>query len=103
MGATVQPAWIWGLSGLLFAIGAFCLAFRRQLLALILGVELMVNAANLAFVYYAVRYQDPRALAVALLVVALAAAEVVVGVSLILALHRRGGITDTEEARSLAG
>jgi NADH-quinone oxidoreductase subunit K len=76
---------------------------RRQLLAMILGIELMINAANLALVYYAIRYQDARALAVALLVVAMAAAEVVVGVSLILALNRRNGITETEEARTLAG
>jgi len=103
MTATIQPAWIWALAGLLFLLGGYCVAFRRQLIALILGVELMVNAANLALVFYAIRYQDPRALAVALLVVALAAAEVVVGVSLILVLHRKEGIADTEEARSLAG
>lgn len=103
MPTTIQPAWVWGLAGLLFLIGSFVLAFRRQLLSLILGVELMVNAANLALVFYAVRYQDPRGLAIALLVVALAAAEVVVGVSLILALHRHGDLTATEEVRSLAG
>jgi len=103
MADPLQPAWIWSLAGFLFLIGAFCVAFRRQLIALILGVELMVNAANLALVFYSVRYQDPRGLAVALLVVALAAAEVVVGVSLILVLHRKEGIADTEEARSLAG
>ena len=70
---------------------------------MILGIELMINAANLAFVYYAIRYQDARALVVALLVITMAAAEVVVGVSLILALNRRNGISATEEVQTLAG
>ena len=70
---------------------------------MILGVELIVNAANVALVYYAVRFHDARALVVALLVVTLAAAEAVVGISLVLTMYRKHGITETGEARSLAG
>lgn len=99
----ISPALAWSISGTLFLAGCLCLVLRRQLLAMVLGVELMVNAANLALVFYAIRYQDARALAVALLVVALAAAEAVVGISLILALDRRGGIAETEELRTLSG
>lgn len=99
----ISPSFIWSIAGAMFVAGCFCVMLRQQLLAMILGIELMINAANLALVYYAIRYQDARALAVALLVVTMAAAEVVVGVSLILALNRRSGITSTEEARTLAG
>lgn len=103
MPIAISPSWVWSVSGIMFLAGCFCITLRRQLLAMILGVELMINAANLALVYYAMRFQDAKGLAVALLVIALAAAEVVVGISLILTLHRKGEIVSTEEIQTLAG
>lgn len=94
---------VWATSGAMLLAGAACLVVRRQLLAMVLGVELMINAANVNFVYYAAQWNDPAGLAIALLVVAMAAAEVVVGFSLILALNRRGVAADTGEIRELAG
>jgi NADH-quinone oxidoreductase subunit K len=76
---------------------------RQQLLAMVLGLEMMINSANVAIVYYALRYHDARGLAVALIVIALAAAEVVVGISLILALNRKGEITETDQVQRLSG
>lgn len=98
----MNPSFLWSVSGLLFLLGAFCMAVRRHLLAMVLGLELMVNAANLLLVQAAVRRGDPGGLAVALLVIAAAAAEVVVGFSLILALGREGAV-ETQELRDLAG
>lgn len=98
----MASAWIWAVSGLLFILGFACMAVRRQLLAMVLGVELMINAANLALVYCAVQRQDPKALAVALLVIAAAAAEAVVGLALLVALSRQGSV-ETSEIRDLAG
>lgn len=97
------PPLLWGLSGTLFCLGFACMILRRQLLAMVLGLELMINAANLNILCYAARWQDPRAMAVALLVIAVAAAEAVVGFALILALHRRHLVHETEELRELIG
>lgn len=94
---------VWATSSILFLAGAACLVLRRQLLAMILGLELMVNAANVNLVYYAAQRNDPAGLAIALLVIAVAAAEIVVGFSLILSLNRRGEAGETGEIRDLAG
>ena len=94
---------VWTISSLLLIVGALCLCLRRQLLAMILGVELMLNGANVAIVYTAVRRSDPDGLAIALLIIAMAAAEVVVGFSLILSLNRRGLAAETSELTDLAG
>lgn len=83
----------WTVSTALFAVGAAFLVLRRQLVALVVGVELMVNAANVLIVFHAARRGDPAGFAVVLLALAAAAAEVVVGLALILSLRR-----DEEEA-----
>lgn len=93
---------VWAVSSLLFLAGAACLVFRRQLLAMILGAELLINAANLNFVYYAARWGNSEGLAIALLTIAVAAAEVVVGFGLLIALSRRESADDTGDIRSLA-
>ncbi|MBI3548044.1 MAG: NADH-quinone oxidoreductase subunit NuoK [Elusimicrobia bacterium] len=94
---------VWAVSGVMLLMGALCMTLRRQLLAMVLGVELMINAANVNIVYYAAQWKDPAGLAIALLVIAMAAAEVVVGFSLILRLNRIGVSADTGELRDLAG
>lgn len=94
---------VWSVCLLLFLSGLACLVLRRQLLAMILGLELMINSANVGLVYVASRRGDPEGLAVALLVIALAAAEAVVGLSLMLSLRLQDGSSDTEQLRELAG
>ena len=94
---------LWTVTGCLMFLGLCALVLRRQLLAMILGLELMINAANLIFVYYARVWSDPAGWAAALLVIAAAAAEVVVGLSLILALNRAGVEADTGSLRELQG
>jgi NADH-quinone oxidoreductase subunit K len=94
---------VWAISGGLFLSGALLLCLRRQLVAMAAGLELMLNAANVALVYGAGRHGDAEGLAIAFLVVAVAAAEVVVGLSLILALVRRDLPAEGEGLRELAG
>ncbi|MBI4425899.1 MAG: NADH-quinone oxidoreductase subunit NuoK [Elusimicrobia bacterium] len=92
----------WLVSAALLLCGLAALVLRRQLLAMLLGLELMVNAANLNFVFFGRERGDPAGWAAAILVIAVAAAEVVVGLSLIIALSRSSE-ADTESIRELQG
>ena len=94
---------LWATSGSLFILGAAFLVLRRQLIAMIIGLELMINAANLNIVFYAAHRGDAAGLAVAMLVIAAAAAEAVVGLSLILALLRERESAETDSLTDLSG
>ena len=94
---------LFALSCGLFVLGVAFLVLRRQLVAMVIGLELMINAANVIIVSAALAQGDPEGLAVALLVIAAAAAEVVVGLSLILALNREGVEPETSELEALQG
>lgn len=98
-----EPLLVWSLSGALFLVGALTLVLRRHLIASVIGLELMLNAANLALVRAALARADERGLALALLVVAVAAAEAVVGISLVLALREGGDEAATDRIRELRG
>jgi NADH-quinone oxidoreductase subunit K len=92
-------------SAALFSIGAAALISRRNAVAALMGVELMLNAANLNFVA-AWRYFWPRqmdAQIAVLLVITIAAAETAVGLALILNLYRRFGTVDLEKIRLMRG
>ncbi|MBI4348042.1 MAG: NADH-quinone oxidoreductase subunit NuoK [Elusimicrobia bacterium] len=93
---------IWAVSVALFLCGFAALILRRQLLVMLLGLELMLNAANLNLAYFGRQWSDPGGWAAVLWVLAAAAAEVVVGLTLILALNRRAE-TDTASLQELEG
>lgn len=76
------------LSAILFAIGATTVLVRRNAIVAFLGVELMLNAANLAFVTFARIHGDLTGQVVAFFVMVVAAAEVVVGLAIIVAIFR---------------
>lgn len=81
---------IWAVTGVLFSFGLAIVVLRRQLLAMLLGLELMLAAVNVTFVHHAGIFNDAEALAVVALVIAVAAAEAVVGLALILRVRRSG-------------
>lgn len=82
------------LSGLLFLIGMICVAARRNLIMILLGIEIMLNAAMITFVGASLRWQDLEGQAFVLFVIAVAAAEVSVGLALIVCAYRRAGTLD---------
>ncbi|MBI5630832.1 MAG: NADH-quinone oxidoreductase subunit K [Elusimicrobia bacterium] len=96
-------AMVWSVSGFLFASGLAMAVFRRQFLAMLFGLELMISAANIALVYCAGISVDPEGMGAAALIIALAAAEAVVGLSLILRLQREGALLDSAGLGSLRG
>lgn len=81
---------VWSVTGLLFAAGLAMVVLRRQMLAMLLGIELMVAAVNVALVHQACLLSDAQALAAVALILAVAAAEAVVGLALILRAFRAG-------------
>lgn len=76
------------LSGVLFTIGATTVLLRRNAIVAFMGIELMLNAANLAFVTFARMHGDLTGQVVAFFVMVVAAAEVVVGLAIIITIFR---------------
>ena len=87
---------------LLFVIGLGAVLGRRSILLQFMGVELMLNAANVALLAFArFRGGDVQGLTFYLFIIAVAACEAAVGLALVVALHRHRGTTDTDRADSL--
>ncbi|NMB74324.1 MAG: NADH-quinone oxidoreductase subunit NuoK [Myxococcales bacterium] len=86
-----------------FGIGLSCALIRRELLFVLLGVEIMLCAAGLALVAGSAAWRQPDGQVFWMLLLAIAAAEVAVGLSLLLHLHRRRRTGDVDELRSLRG
>jgi NADH-quinone oxidoreductase subunit K len=82
------------LSGLLFLLGIICAVARRNLIMILLGIEIMLNAATIAFVGAALRWHDMEGQVFVLFIFAVAAAEVSVGLALIIGMYRRTGSVD---------
>jgi NADH-quinone oxidoreductase subunit K len=90
-------------SALLFAIGAAGVLLRRNPVAMLMSIELMLNAANLVVVLAARLRGYVDAQAAALIVLVLAAAEAVIGLALALAFFRRRDLPDVDDAAELHG
>jgi NADH-quinone oxidoreductase subunit K len=87
----------------LFAVGVYGLLTRRQVVAILLSVELMANAANISFVAFAHFRGGPTGQIFALFSLAITVAEVAIGLALVLILYRRFGDTRADAARELKG
>lgn len=91
------------LSAVLFALGALGVLVRRNALIIFMSVELMLNAANLAFVAFANTYQQLNGQIIVFFVIAVAAAEVAVGLALIVAIFKTRQSIDVDTVSSLKG
>ncbi|ESS02671.1 MAG: NADH dehydrogenase subunit K [uncultured archaeon A07HR67] len=90
----VPPEWYLLLAAGVFCIGLFGVLTRNDALYFLMSVELMMNAANINFVAFALYYGDLTGQVFALFVIALAAAEVAIGIGIILVLYRNFGDID---------
>ena len=95
--------WYLILSALIFCIGAGGVLVRRNPLVVLLCIELMLNAGNLALVAFARAHGNEDGQIFALIVMVVAACEVAVGLGLIVALFRRRLPIDVDELRELQG
>ena len=96
-------AWYLVVSALLFSIGTAGVLLRRSPLIVLLSLEIMLNAANLALISFARLHGDHAGQIFALAVMAVAASEVVVGLGLIVAIARRRLDLDVDLLRVLRG
>ena len=95
--------WFLVLSAFLFCIGATGVLVRRNPLVVLLSLELMLNAGNLALIAFSRMWGNGDGQVFALVVMVIAACEVVIGLGLIVAIYRRRLPIDVDELRELQG
>ena len=91
------------LAGILFLMGAACTVARRNLIMILIGVEVMLNAAGLVFIGASLHWQQLDGQAFVIFILAVAAAEVAVGLALIVYSHRRTGSVLADDYSHLKG
>ena len=99
----VPAAWYLVLAAVLFGIGAFGLLTRRSALIMFMCVELMLNAVNLTFVTFSRTLNDIGGQASVFFVMVVAAAEVTVGLGIVVAVFRRRHSTSVDELTEMKG
>ncbi len=92
-----------GLSAILFTLGALGVLIRRNAIVIFMSIELMLNAANLAFVAFARLHGSLTGQLFVFFVMAVAAAEVAVGLALMVAIFRTKQSIDIDQLNSLKG
>ena len=99
----MDVSWYLVVSACVFSIGMAGVLTRRNPLVILLCIELMLNAANLALIAFARAHGNQEGQVFALIVMVVAACEVAVGLGLIVALFRRKLPIDVDELRELQG
>jgi NADH:ubiquinone oxidoreductase subunit K len=92
------------LSLVIFALGLYCVLARRNAIGILMGIELILNSANinyLAFSYYDGAKYDGQVFAI--FVIMLAAAEAVIGLAIVLAIYQNLKTIDVDAAETLSG
>ena len=100
---SVPGAWYLGLAAMLFTIGGVGLLVLRNVLIMFMCVELMLNALNLTFVTFARMLNDIGGQVVVFFVLVVAAAEVVVGLAIIVSIFRRRTDATADDVSLLRG
>jgi len=100
---TVTPGWYMALSAALFVIGLSGILLRRNALVMFMSVELMLNAVNLTFVAAGRELFSIDGQVAVFFVMVVAAAEVVVGLAIIVAVFRRRKTASVDELAELRG
>ena len=93
--------WYLLLAMLLFCIGAYGVLARRNLIFILASIEVMLNAAGLAFIAAGARFGQADGQVMFLFILAMAAAEVAVGLALALRIRRRFHTLDVDDLRKL--
>jgi len=91
------------IAAVLFAIGMVGLLVRRNVIFMLISIEMMLNASGLAFVAAGSRWVQPDGQIMFLFILAMAAAEVSVGLALVILLYNRYKTLDTDVASQMRG
>ncbi len=100
---TVPVEYVIALSGVLFVLGVLGVLVRRNAIVMFMSVELMLNAANLAFIAFARARLALSGQVFVFFVIAVAAAEVAVGLALLVSIFRSRHSIDVDQVSSLKG
>jgi NADH-quinone oxidoreductase subunit K len=90
-------------AGILFALGLAGVLVRRDVVFVLMSIEVMLNAAGLAFIAAGARWHQADGQVVFFFILAMAAAEVSVGLALVLALYHQNKSLDTDAASKMKG
>jgi NADH:ubiquinone oxidoreductase subunit K len=99
----VNIGWFLVVSAMVFCIGAGGVLTRRNPLVVLLCLELMLNAANLALIAFSRMWGNGEGQIFAIVVMVVAACEVTIGLGIVVAMHRRRLPVDVDEMRELHG
>jgi NADH-quinone oxidoreductase subunit K len=99
----VEPSWYLVLSGLLFTIGVAGVLIRRNAIVLFMCVELMLNSVNLSFIAFSKLNGDLNGQVVSFFVMVVAAAEVVVGLGILVSIFRKRASANVDDVNLLKG
>lgn len=91
------------LASILFALGAAGVLVRRNIIFMLMSVEVMLNAAGLAFIVAGARWAQPDGQILYLFILAMAAAEVSVGLALVLRFYHQYKLMDADAASKMRG
>ena len=93
----VTPEWVLIVSAVLFSIGVLGVLLNRDAITILMSIELMLNAANLAFITFARQFGEAAGQVYVFFIMTLAAAEAAVGLAIVIALFRLRESTDVDE------
>lgn len=99
----VEPSWYLVLSALLFTIGVAGVLIRRNAIVVFMCVELMLNSVNLTFIAFSKLNGDLNGQILSFFVMVVAAAEVVVGLGILVAIFRKRASTSVDDINLLKG
>lgn len=100
---SIPSSWYLVLSAILFGIGIFGVLVRRNVLVMFMCIELMLNAANLSLVTFSRTLNDVGGQADVFFILVVAAAEVVVGLGIVVTIFRRRATANADEISSMKG
>jgi NADH-quinone oxidoreductase subunit K len=102
-GSTLDASWFLGLAAILFVLGTVGVLVRRNPLVILISIELMLNAANLALVTFSRQLQNYEGQLFALMSMTVAAAEAVVGLAILVDIFRTRDAEDIDDLSELRG
>jgi NADH-quinone oxidoreductase subunit K len=102
-GASLPMEYGLALAGILFALGLVGVLVRRNIVFILLSIEIMLNAAGLAFVVAGSHWGQPDGQVMFMFILTMAAAEVAVGLALVLQLAQRFNTLDMDAASKMRG
>ena len=103
MNSSVSTEIVMLLAGLLFVLGITGVIIRKNIIFMLLSVEIMLNASGLAFIAAGARWGQPDGQVMFIFILAMAAAEVSIGLALILQIYHQHKSLDIDKLREMNG